>query len=113
VDAAGRVAAILKDLGVEAAVIGAMALACHKYVRQTHDLVLPFRDSWHDCAPNEDQFNGADRRQLVQQSRLTRPSERSRPAARRASESILRSRSSSERNKAAGRLSPLGHAKDL
>jgi hypothetical protein len=51
-------------------------------------LVLPFRDSWHDRASNEDQFNEAARSQTVTYSHPTRPSERSRPAARRASESI-------------------------
>ena len=40
IDAAEKVASILASLGIESAVIGAMALASHKYVRNTNDFDL-------------------------------------------------------------------------
>ena len=40
IDAAEKVASVLASLGIESAVIGAMALASHKYVRNTNDFDL-------------------------------------------------------------------------
>jgi hypothetical protein len=39
-DAARQVAALLEELGIETALIGAMALAAHRYIRYTEDVDL-------------------------------------------------------------------------
>lgn len=40
IELAERVAGIARELGISTAVIGAVALAAHKYVRGTHDVDL-------------------------------------------------------------------------